>query len=686
MTWFRAVQTFKYHDQRGREVSVPQGELVDILTKSEGDRLQAMGLICPREYSWEKSQYEGTPAKLYAATKRIGIFLKTTHHYSGGRIHMYQYALALARNGVEVYLITNARPRWKEDYPNNNNLRIIIINKDKIPKDLDLIVTDSKDDIGIKALMHWRRINKRIPFFCMNFETPNWVAHFDKGYADRLNTPKEVFKEASHYMANSNPSGKYLLEWLGKKNAPCFVMNPCVNTFAIQKMEQLEKNDKPRLPKLPLRPFVVWSARGPKYKGGYIALDAVYKLNVPLDIVCFGQPKSYPKSSGLHNIHRYEGKGDVAKFWFMKNAKAVLAPSKFEGYGMVPGEALAVGAPCIVYDLPVLREAYGDKLIYAKWNDQKDFCNKVKNLIEKGEPKIEINTKKNREDYGFNQMEKQMERIPFHIMKRKSISVQLISYWGFIPESLESVYSFADEIFVAYGRVPKAKEVNDGSLELIKSFPDPDNKIRIKTKDIWQGGKREMREWCAKQSGGNYMLLLDGDEIWTGLEYWIKRGIKFECPRWLNFWHDEKHWIYDTHVLAGTRWGKKLDPYGSICPHYRWSWWRPSYYFKKHPLPRDIQDNSLHLRDGTATKKIPQCVIYHLGHALPKKIMQIKHDFYLSRDGRDSGRIKRMDVWHKWKGKIGDVGDGIVQKVNWNLPDIVLRSFKSLRNLEERIK
>lgn len=48
----------------------------------------------------------------------------------------------------------------------------------------------------------------------------------------------------------------------------------------------------------------------------------------------------------------------------MRNCKAFLFPSKFEGFGVPPLEALSVGAPCIVSNASCLPEIYGDSVHY----------------------------------------------------------------------------------------------------------------------------------------------------------------------------------------------------------------------------------------------------------------------------------------------------------------------------------
>jgi hypothetical protein len=93
-------------------------------------------------------------------------------------------------------------------------------------------------------------------------------------------------------------------------------------------------------------------------------------------------------------------------------------------------------------------------------------------------------------------------------------------------------------------------------------------------------------------------------------------------------------------------------------------------------MPEDKNQMALHDARFTRGEKVPEAMIYHLGHALPKDVMQAKHNYYLNRDGNDAGRIKRMESWHNWNGKAGDCGDGIVSPVTWELPPIVRKALE----------
>lgn len=50
--------------------------------------------------------------------------------------------------------------------------------------------------------------------------------------------------------------------------------------------------------------------------------------------------------------------------WYMQHAKALLFPSFYEGFGIPPLEALALGTPVIASDIPVLRETFGGTVHY----------------------------------------------------------------------------------------------------------------------------------------------------------------------------------------------------------------------------------------------------------------------------------------------------------------------------------
>jgi glycosyltransferase involved in cell wall biosynthesis len=664
---YRVLQPVKLPDQRGRPKQYVKGQLVDILTRREAQRLLARGVIGPKEFSGTRPATPAAPSR--KATKRVGIWVRTSPNYSGGRLHIYQYAYCLAEAGAEVYLITDGVPRWRTDYPEQKRLHVLQQARDPLPPDIDLCVTDSKGPMG-QAALRWRKEHPGVPFVCFNFETPNWVREFAPRYADRLNDgqARNSFRQATLLIANSGPSGKYLLEWL-ERDIPCCVLPPAINTYALGADTTV---------KLPKRPYAVWSGRSADYKHADLALQAVWALDIPFDAVGLGQAPQGMPASQIHRFHRPGYVSDVDKFALMKGAHMVLAPSLFEGFGMVPMEALASGTPCIVYDLPVLRQYYGNRLIYVPWGDEQAYRRKVAEVA--GEPKQDVSGKRSWviRRYGMEAMAGRVEQLPYHAIRRQSVSVQLICYaTPSICEAVEAVYPWVDEVLVSYGPTERWRDWPEGGvLDRLRAMPDPDGKLIVEAREVW-ADKRQMRRWSAERARGNRLMMLDADEIWVGFEHWARAEPKWGCPRWITYWHGLDHWVHDSAALAGRRWGYKVAPYGSVCPHYRWSWWRSTNYFRTHPTAVDARGEPLHdiASNQAAAERVPECMIHHLGHALPEAYMRRKHDFYLARDGRDTGRQKRMQVWHDWTGQTGDVGDGIVEQVEWEIPDIVRRAY-----------
>lgn len=671
-------RVLKDHDfkigPKGKTVFKPKGSLVDIELREHAATLMERGIIGSTRKSHRQNTKLVAPPAPHKFTKmRVGVFVSTSRWYSGGRLYLYQYMYSLATLGVDVFLITDDIPKWVNDYPQRSNLKILQMNSDKIPQDLDVLVTDVKSAVG-KGAFNWKLDHPNIPVVVFNFETPNWVNEYIPEYASRLNLPANIYKKADHRVSCSHEGARYVKKYIGEQ-FDGQVLVPAVNTYAIQKME--ENEESMRLPTQ--RPYAVWSARGSDYKGGKTAVESIMQLPFEFDLVLIGSPgRDLAKPHPLHKVIEQRAINDQKKYFLMKHATLVLAPSLFEGYGMVPGEAMAVGTPSVVYDLPVLREEYGDSLHYAEWDNSEDFCRVVSDIVQRQkEDPIEINIEEVRKERGLERMAERVEDLKFHAVTKKKVSVQMISYWGFLPESLESLYPYADEIFIAFGREKNAIEIDDGSWDRLSNFPDPDNKIRIEKRDKWSC-KKVMRRWCLEQMSGNYQLILDGDEIWTGVEEWLRANVMFSAPRMVNFWHNIKYHVTDYPHQGNARWGQPLPGGGCVCPHYRSSHLRRSYYWQNHPWLVDAAGRTCHITSEEHALQNPNTFIYHMGHCFNKEIMTAKHDFYLTRDGADPARQKRKTSWHNWNGEVGDCGDGIIRRVDWEVPEIVQRAFKNM--------
>jgi len=669
----RVVREFTYRDARRRECVAKPGQLLDVSNRHELRILMEQGRVCHANRSFSDTQTFLESAAPFERALRVGCWLRHSASYSGGRLHVYQYAHCLASAGAKIFFITTTPPRWRKDYPETENIQFIIEGKQPYPRDLDIIMTDSKGPLGMKALAY-KQDNPWVRFVCLNFETANWAAKYVPSIAANMNKTHRAagYKNADLLLANSKISLKYLMEWMKETHASrrYGVLPPAINTY--------QTDAGIPLPAAIRRPYAVWCGRGTKYKNARLAAEAIWELPTQFDLVTFGEPTFTLHQTDQHRMHKLKNFPDAVKYEVYRHARCVLAPSLFEGFGMVPGEALAVGTETIVYDLPVLRWAYGDRLIYVPWNKPKAYKATVKKVAMSEKMDHSKEALWVRETYGMAAMGGTIERLPWHAVKRKSVTACMICYDSpSAPIAIEAVYPHVDKIAIAFGRVSKYPERpgTQALLEKLSAIPDPDKKIILRSQDEWTN-KLEMRRWCAEQIEGNYQLILDADEIWTGLAEWLAGEIPFGCPRWVNLWHSLEHWIHDAGD-EGRRWGSALPGGGSVCPHYRWSWWRPSYHWQKHFAPTDLEKNPLHslARNRQSAIQVPEARIYHLGHALSRPMMRAKHLFYKKRDG---AMEKRQRAWEKWNGRLGNCGDGIIEQIDWELPDIVKRALEAI--------
>ena len=89
----------------------------------------------------------------------------------------------------------------------------------------------------------------------------------------------------------------------------------------------------------------------------------------------------------------------------------------------------------------------------------------------------------------------------------------------FIEAALKSIYDFAHEIIIVEGTVEKCifaanqdGSSTDGTIKFIRSFPDPQNKIKL-IQGKWPE-KCEMQNKALDMCSGDYIWLVDSDEVW----------------------------------------------------------------------------------------------------------------------------------------------------------------------------
>lgn len=68
-----------------------------------------------------------------------------------------------------------------------------------------------------------------------------------------------------------------------------------------------------------------------------------------------------------------------------QHADVFVFPSFFEGFGLPPIEAVSLGCPVILSDIPILREIFGDSGIYFNPSNPRDIADKIYYILSNGE-------------------------------------------------------------------------------------------------------------------------------------------------------------------------------------------------------------------------------------------------------------------------------------------------------------
>lgn len=160
---------------------------------------------------------------------------------------------------------------------------------------------------------------------------------------------------------------------------------------------------------------------------------------------------------------------------------------------------------------------------------------------------------------------------------------------GMLEAQLKHLYSFSDEILITEGAtkatthrfdgdtswLTKDGHSTDDTIEIIKHFPDPENKIRLIQKNGFWNGKTEMCNEWSKRATGDYLWQVDSDEFYLEEDIIkIKHMLKRELPDAVHFyanhfWGDYKNCIDEN---TGKGWGNNI-PWMRIFKHDKGSKW-----------------------------------------------------------------------------------------------------------------
>ncbi|MCL4397613.1 glycosyltransferase family 4 protein [Patescibacteria group bacterium] len=173
----------------------------------------------------------------------------------------------------------------------------------------------------------------------------------------------------------------------------------------------LEGTSKPGKP-LTVKPYLLYVGNAHPHKNVETLIKAAEILKMKLVLV--GNDKFFyprlPKSKYVEVI------GEVPNSrladWY-RHASAFVTSSKMEGFGIPPLEAMSVGCPAIVSDIPVFHEVYGDAAVYFNQNDPKDIARVIKETLKDKEKLKELTDRgyKRAKSYSWERCVKETRKI-----------------------------------------------------------------------------------------------------------------------------------------------------------------------------------------------------------------------------------------------------------------------------------
>jgi glycosyltransferase involved in cell wall biosynthesis len=307
-----------------------------------------------------------------ARALRIAFFSTTNaNDYTGGRYHALIMAHAAAAAGHEVYFLCNATPVFAKDLADIDPRAPLLIRPQELPPgDLDYLVVVPTGifhpDFYESALDLASERNARIAL--VNFETSTWFNALSPVPRDpRLwDDWRRLVVDGGLVFSSARVSDRYARDFYGSDAAPqrFEIWHPAINSPAAPPLGEGAREG-----------VAVFVRSTDAHKGGadLLALDPACLQGATLNIVSGGDlaPDFVAALAARYGdaLRLHVRVSDAEKFRLLARCKALLFPSRFEGFGYPPAEAAYSGAEIAAYDLEVLRETVGAVAHFAPVGD-----------------------------------------------------------------------------------------------------------------------------------------------------------------------------------------------------------------------------------------------------------------------------------------------------------------------------
>ena len=196
----------------------------------------------------------------------------------------------------------------------------------------------------------------------------------------------------------------------------------------------------------------------------------------------------------------------------------------------------------------------------------------------------------------------------------------------YIQASLESIYDLCDRIIIVEGGNKYAVKAGwcgpdccstDGTVDEIKSFPDPKNKIQL-IQGKWKDKTEQRTAYANLLQPGDWMLLMDGDEVFTDEGIWrmsyLMHKYDLIIPGFYLFWNN-------FHTTCGGIWER--------FPQMKAVRWQEGYQYRDHTCVSDASGRRLSSRLGIKVGDVRKEKLYcHYSWVKPIEKLRAKLNYY----------------------------------------------------------
>ncbi len=328
------------------------------------------------------------------------------HASGGGYYALFKFAEFLARRGHATRIHAVKNFGWAVPTPGYEvRYRPRLPRRGRVLRKLDKMVSGVYDRLrlepevrrfapdwilgvltesAIKAAELGRRLD--IPVANFVYETPPWVREmvgeerFDRefrGYVRHLwKRTRQAYLRSAVLFPNSTLSREYASRWLNGRE----IAEPVYPGVDVQQMGGADGRTGTGG-----RAALLHVGRLAPTKNVDLLLKAWLRLDPRPELHLCGEG---PEEGRLRDLVagqegvRFCGFLPDPELWrLFGRCDLVVAPSSFEGFGMLPMQALYFGKPCLASDIPIFRSVYGDRIEYFRNGDLEDLVRRIQALL-----------------------------------------------------------------------------------------------------------------------------------------------------------------------------------------------------------------------------------------------------------------------------------------------------------------